>query len=107
MAVKQLPLRTDGYPYYDFEITLDEIDFTFEFYWNERSGRWYMNIYDIDNNPLFTGICIVADWDLLTGKQVEGMPLGTLITVDTDGQGDPGLYDLGKRVLITYNEALS
>lgn len=47
-------------------VTLGGTTFTLELKYKERTGRWYMSLYDIDNNPLLIEKKIV-DQQALTG----------------------------------------
>ncbi len=108
-----LPTRTD-LNWYTFGITLDGIQYTFEFYWNGRansgltavgtSGSWFFSLYDVSGNLLIAGIRVVLDLPLLFRyTAVEGLPAGVLCAQDTSGQElEAGQNDLGSRVHLNY-----
>ncbi len=98
-----LPTRTDGSNWYDFNIQLEGIVFTFEFVWNDREGSWYFNLYDTNANLLLAGIKVVLNTFLLARFVSTSLPNGDLTACDTTGQDVmPGLQDLGDRVLLSY-----
>lgn len=98
-----LPTRVDGANWYDFQVTLENIVFTFEFIWNDREGSWYMNLYDTNSNPLVSGLKVVLNVPLLARFVSTSLPNGDLIATDTTGQDlMPGLQDLGDRVVLGY-----
>jgi hypothetical protein len=104
MAVVTLPTRTDGYPAYDFEVELDGRAYVCVLRWNEREGSWYLSLLDADRVDIVAGVRVVVDWDLLRRVVDARRPPGVLIAVDTTSAGEPGLTDLGGRVLLTYED---
>ena len=90
--------------YYTQGTTLEGTDYTLEFFWSEREGAWYMNIYDANSVQLAMGVRLVVDWPLLRRYVTTDLPPGLLFLNDTSGQGldiqDPS--DLGSRCQLTY-----
>lgn len=101
MAV-EIPLVEDGQSHFTQITSLDGVDFLFEFRWNEREQRWYMDLYEADGTPVVTGIKVVADWSLLRLVVRDLRPAGEIYSYDTTGEGDPRLGDLGTRVRLIY-----
>lgn len=101
MAVT-LPLRSD-LPHFDFQCELDGSTYGFEFWWNSRSETWTMSIFDAEGVALVRGVRVVVGFPLASRSRDSGVPPGTFLAFDTSGKSeDPGLEDLGKRVLLLY-----
>jgi len=101
----QLPLRTDIWNY-EFRASLDGSIYVLAFRYNERKGRWIMDIKASDNAYLVMGIPILLGVDLLGKYGDERLPPGKFILIDTTGQNlEAGKTDLGDRVILLYQEA--
>ena len=62
-----LPVTNDGKR--TFTTPIDGTDYVFETYYVVgQNNHWMMNIKDINDNPLITGICLTAGANLLRGK---------------------------------------
>ena len=82
---------------------LDGRDFKLELRWNQREGRWYLSVRTAADGLIQGPTKIVADWPLIYPEQDLPLPPGCLMAVDTTGQGrDPGLAELGDRVVLVY-----
>ena len=93
---------------YEQVVTLDGTDFILRFLWNERDSHWYLTIRDSAGDDIATGLKVVADVPFDAHETDDRRPAGQLWTVDTTGVGeDPGLRDLGRRVLLAYVDAES
>ena len=94
--------------------TLDGRDYIFRFLFNQREGKWYMRLADQDDVPIVEGVKLVADYNLLKRIVDARRPPGYMIAKDTTALDvdvaagekitalDPGLPDLGGRVLLLY-----
>lgn len=99
-----IPLRSDLEDY-DLQVSLDGVLFTLRFRWNRRDLYWYMDVGDEDGNPILASIKVVIDFPLGARSRNSLMPGGILLAVDTSTQRlDPGLSDLGTRVVLLYFE---
>jgi hypothetical protein len=99
-----IPLRSD-LQHYDMQVTLDGVIYTLELRWNRREGFWYMSLLLEDGTPLVLSLKLVLDHPLGCRCRDARRPPGALIAVDTSTQHlDPGLSDLGSRVLLVYFE---
>lgn len=99
-----IPLRSD-LPHFDMQVTLDGVIYTLEFRWNRREGFWYMSLLHEDGTPLVLSMKFVIDHPFACRCRDSRRPPGALIAVDTSTQHrDPGLSDLGSRVLLVYFE---
>jgi hypothetical protein len=100
MAVLQIPTRTDS-DNYTMTVTLEGVAYSFSFVWNYRSLCWEMSI-----SGFIDGLAIRVGVDLLAACPVEGQPPGNFVAFDTSGkEQDPGINDLGSRVLLLYRES--
>lgn len=82
---------------------LDGSDYVLTFQWNQRLGRWSMDIADQDSDPIASGIVLVADFPLLSLVTDERAPPGTLAIYDTQSPNiDPTLDSLGTRHHLMY-----
>lgn len=106
MAVFQLPTSTTD-SFYVFEIELDGVLFRLEFKFNERDEAWYLNILDVNDNQLRSGLRVVTDWALLIRWQdIETRPAGEMIAVAQGDIARPALLtELGEQVILTYLDA--
>lgn len=72
-----------------------------------EEGAWLMDVADQDNVPILTGRKLVIG-ALPLGRTTSqsddvGRPPGDFLVLDTSGGGfDPGLAELGERVLLMY-----
>jgi hypothetical protein len=94
--------------------TLDGRDYTLRFLFNQREGKWYMSLSDESDDSIVHGVKIVPLISLLRKVTDARRPPGVLMARDTTaadidfGAGekvadlDPGLNDLGARVLLFY-----
>jgi hypothetical protein len=93
---------------YEQVTSLDGEDFILRFLWNERDNHWYLTIRDSAGSDIITGVKLVADIPIASHVADEDMPAGQIWTIDMTGAGaDPGLRDLGARVLLAYVEESS
>lgn len=102
MALLELPTRTD-LPGYRYTVRLDGTDYILGYRFNTRMDKWLMSVSDVTGALLIADVPLVADWPLIDRFRVPGQPPGSLVAYDTSGQGlDPGRFDLGDRVRMTY-----
>lgn len=99
-----LPTRTD-YPFYSFEIELEQKTFEFEFHWNDRDQSWIFTIRDANGTDLLSGRKVVLGLPLLARYRDPRLPTGEITAIDTtDDDREPGLYELGDRVKLLHFE---
>lgn len=98
-----VPTFTD--PFSSQLTTLSGRDYLLTFAWNLRESAWYLDIADQDGVVLAASLKLTVDYPLLKRATDPRLPAGTLMPLDTSGAGiDPGLDDLGTRVLLSYLE---
>ncbi len=101
MSLLRIPTLTDGSPAYRQRTRLDGQDWTLDFVFNTREGRWALSIIDLDGNSVVTGQPIVCGLNLLA-RAIKGPP-GLLIAIAEDeGFEAPSLTELGARVTLWY-----
>jgi hypothetical protein len=105
MATVTIPTRTDGIQRYSLRCQLGTRYFTLEFRWNARDQSWGFVISDAAGNVLAARKVLVS-MPLSIHQVDDRMPDGEFIAVDTTGKDqDPGLTELGGRVLLTFTDA--
>ena len=88
---------------------MDGTDYVLRFQFSQRLGRWYVSIFDQDDVPIAQGLGIRSNFEVARFLPDEIHPPGQLLVLDTvaatDQEAvDPGLRDLGDRVLLAYFE---
>ena len=90
-------------PNYRVGTTLDGIPYIFDVRWNSRGAMWFIDILDIDEDPIASGLAAVLGTVLGIRVTDPRMPPGDLILTDTSGEDrDAGFDDLGDRVVLLY-----
>jgi len=94
--------------------TLEGRDFILRFLWNQREGTWFFSLFDSQEDPIVEGVKVVVGFPLLRLVTDDRKPPGVLLAVDTtapvpdraEGEKvlalDPGIDELGERVLLLY-----
>jgi hypothetical protein len=101
MAYYTIPTSTTEARYKQL-VSIDGVDYTLQFDWNQREGKWYLRVL-INDEILVSGVKIVVNYSLLDKFKDTRMPSGILMALDSIGEDDdPGLTDLGNRVKLTY-----
>ncbi len=102
----QLPPFDDGterVPTYDYTILLEDVLYRFVLKYRDRLDRWYMDIYDADDNALLLGKKLSVNTPLLEIYQIAGLPPGEIALIDLSGDGpECGFEDLGVRCELVY-----
>lgn len=100
MAIVQIPTRTDS-DNYTLTVTLEGTAYDLTLEWSYRASCWTLSIAGVVD-----GLAVRVGYPLLVGVPTAGRPPGDLVAFDTAGQDlDPGLTDLGARVLLLYQES--
>lgn len=99
----EIPIRADGSGDFRFSIDLDGSVFVFVFKWSVRQQRWHASIFTEEETAILEGIPIFVGWPPFERFKDPRLPKGSIIFMDTSGKDlDPGLEDLGQRVLMIY-----
>ncbi len=106
MALVQLPVSSDR-ANYELKVKLDGVKYTFAFRFNNRAGRWMMDIKTADGMVIVAGIIMLAGVDFLAQFMARvDLPPGNLFLLNlADENATPGRDDLGANVLLLYQEA--
>lgn len=80
-------------------VTLGGVDFRVGLTWRERTGSWYLDLYDAEENPLALGRRLSPGWSPLQGLSVEDGPDGMFMVRGPE----PYLReDLGVSLLVVF-----
>lgn len=106
--------QTPPLPFLELVADLDGANYTIRLWFNtratrmladgaEEAGAWFLTILDEPGETIIAGaVKLVCNWPLFR-VLADREPAGYLIAVDTSGAGiDPGLDDLGTRVVLDY-----
>jgi hypothetical protein len=89
-----LIIPTSSDPRYSQRTALDGIEYDLRFDYISRLGRWQFSIYSIDDEPLATGMMLLAGKSLLERRRYDlRLPQGEIFVMSADNSS-PGLLDL-------------
>lgn len=85
-------------PCHSFTVTLGEAQYNIRMTWRDRTQSWYMDLYDVENNPLALGKRLAPGWAPLAGtlRDPEG---GYFYVSGEDGYKQE---DLGKTLQVIF-----
>ncbi len=103
MAIEKVRTLFRGVGHYRQSTPLDGQVFVLHFDFNTRDQNWYLSVHDDDDQPIrgCGGRKLVVNYGVFLRAFTDNRPLGELIVVSST-QGDPGLFDLGRGVILTY-----
>jgi len=105
MAILEIPVRSD-IPAYSFQITLEGSVFTMHFRYNTRAERWFMDLNDVDDVEIVSGIPLLYGLPLFDRFKYEELPLGRFILLDETGEKrNPTRDGLGEDFKLLYKES--
>ncbi len=97
-----IPVLTNN-PFFEISVPLDGIVYILEFYWNIRAQRFFLSVFDSENNLIISGIPIVLNFPFFYQYKNLKLPKGMLYAADTTGKDiPPKLEDFGTRVQLFY-----
>jgi hypothetical protein len=105
-----IPIENEsGRAFFKQTTSLDGRDYVMRFQFNQRLCRWYLSVFDQDDNPIRVGMLLTANWPVGRTVVDERWPPGLLLVVDTQASDnqhaqDPCLRCLGSRHLLVYYE---
>jgi hypothetical protein len=107
MAIFRIPTAADPtLANYRQRTTLDGRQYVLRFRWNVRGAYWTLDVNDLDDHPIASGIKVVTGVPLLRLVTDTRRPPGSIMAVDFTGKGEaPGLTDLGRGVVLYYFDA--
>jgi PKD repeat protein len=74
----------EGYAFTQ-DVDLDDSPIRMRLAWNDYGQYWVMDLLNLDDSPILSGIKLVLGYDLLTGYRRTGLPTGSLYVVDPAG----------------------
>jgi hypothetical protein len=106
--MRTIPCAPTGQSNWQQRTTLGGRDYVLRFDWHQRTGGWYLGLYDQDDAPIAVGLRLVVHYPLLRGVVDPRRPPGQIVVADLQGLGDvdPGFADLGTRFLLLHLEPL-
>lgn len=101
MTVFIIPTPSGDQPFAEQRSTLDGRDYVLTFQWSAREERWFLSVADESNDPIASGLKIVANVPL--GRRVRDArwPPGWIIALSENDEA-PLLDELGGRVVLYY-----
>jgi hypothetical protein len=109
MTISIIPTSTKDSNYRQRTV-LDGVEYELLFRWNQRESKWYMEIYDTEGTLVSAARKVTVDnlqslpaagYKVTASGNVRNY--GILLPLDMTGLGnEPGLRDLGDRVLYFY-----
>lgn len=89
--------------YFDLRVDILNIEYIFEFAWNNQGEFWSISMYTADKTPIFLGRKVVLNYDLFSYCSNPLLPSGSLRAIDESKTlVECGFDDLGNRVKIIY-----
>lgn len=93
-------------PFYEQQSTIDGVDYTLTFRYNQREECYYLTIGDVSGNDLVKGVKLVCGWSLFLGHQHPDLPTGRFMVLShVNGDNEsPKLGELGdgRRCMLYY-----
>ena len=83
----------------------DGVQYVLRFLWNDRVSRWFVSVFDLEENELYGATKIVSNFPLTTLTKSEDIFPGEIWSIDSTGiPSDPSLRQLDNGVLFMYYE---
>lgn len=88
-------------------VVLDGVSYIFEYQWSNRYDTWYLSIFDINENPLLTGVRLVPWVPIFRNHPQRSLPAGELVLFDQQSEPPfsdkyPNENDFGTRFVLYY-----
>ena len=106
MTTRRIEVETNR-PRFTERVSLDGVTYRLTFRWNDRAPAWLVDIASEDGTMVVSGRRLAVN-NLLTRqfRHLPALPPGHMMAFDTTLRAsDPGLTDLGTRVIMLYAEA--
>lgn len=98
----EIPIHSNK-SHYTFDTVIEDKELSFKLRFNTRMNRWIMDILDIAQDPIFTGIPVHINLDLLGNFYDKRFPKGMLIAKNfTDKNVEPTRENLGTDVKLFF-----
>ena len=102
MAILEIPISSPPEPSFKQRVTLENSEYVLQVYWQERSQRWYLSIFDGNEVPLVAGIVMGVNLSLIFRFEIIGLPPGDFILASQNGFAECGFDELGDRCKLIY-----
>ena len=106
MTIRRIEVESNR-PRFAERVSLDGVTYRLTFRWNDRASAWILDIASEDGTMIISGRRLAVN-NLLTRqfRHLPACPPGHVMPFDTTLRAtDPGLTDLGTRVIMLYAEA--
>lgn len=107
MATYEIPVQQST-PNYRVRTSLpspgaSDVAYLIDFRWNVRDLAWFMDVYDVNEIPIRTGIKVVVGTYIGRASTLAPFKDGVFLASDTSGATlDAGFDDFGTRVRLSY-----
>jgi len=86
-------------------VPLSGVDYEVALRWNGRDRRWFFSLSAMTGEKIISGQRVVANWPLTYPGKDLPYPPGIIMAMGSEENGtDPGLSELGERVVLMYLE---
>jgi len=106
MATPLLVPTSPDLPFYEQQSTIDGVDYTLTFRYNQREEAFYLSFGDVEGNDIVKGLKLVCDWPLLLGHREPNLPTGEFYVFSSllgdDNQPKIGELGDGRRCSLYY-----
>ena len=106
MSVGHIPCSPGGRSRWLRITDLGGRDYLLTFRWNQRAGRWVLDVATEGGDVIAAGRVLVPSMPVLRGVRDARAPEGMLVLLDTqaerEGIDDPTFTSLGARHLLVY-----
>ena len=98
----KLPITSDN-SFARYTVQLSGVSYTLHLRWNERAGRWFMDIASALNEPIVSSVPMLIMRNLVSRFAFAALPPGTLFILDDTWQNtEPGRYAWGTTHSLYY-----
>lgn len=112
MAILRLPVHANAAAY-EFTVELEGKTYLMRFRWNERMGRWLMDVAKVDGADVVAGVPLLVNTPLLDRFASPDLPPGRFLirdeasepTIEATAARSPGRSELGGDILLVYEES--
>lgn len=93
MTIRKITPQFNGSPHSSQVLTLEGVQIRIDIYNNKVDSSWYLDVFDLDDNPLVLGVAIASGLDLFFPyKYLSNLPPGALfVNTQTGEPFDPTL----------------
>lgn len=105
MALLEIPIQNGLHTFREIA-TIENTVYVLEFYFNQRSNHWILDILDEAETPLLLGVPVQTNVPITINFQHLPIPQGILIPFDIQGKSkNADVDDIGIRIKLLYEES--